>query len=401
MALRHVVDDRDTVNGLRRLLDRVDHDELAREILLACERQIDGLARMPDEIRWGPARATVLEVIGICRRCLLGSIRPTPDDMRLIEESTRERAAEGLALEDILRAYRLGVRLSWRNLRTVADPGDEALLIVAAEAMLTFVEVITGLVTRAYLNERSEPVAERERSVRHLLAALDEDGPLSAAQIDTAEAYGLRPGGPFLPFAVTVDGGADAHDALAERFRQHRVLAVSEGRRTLGLCADATVDEVERVLAIEGQSTETLCIVGHPIGPGRIASADRALRAALTAGAGQGRRGMAAITEFAPDVFLAVAPDLADALDDRVVGMLPADLRVTLEALVDNGFDRRATAAELGIHRNTLLHRTARISELTGADLATLPGQVTAYLAIRRREQRARTSDRTGPPPAG
>jgi hypothetical protein len=335
----------------------------------------------------------VLEVIGICRRCLLGSIRPTPDDMRLIEESTRQRAAEGLALEDILRAYRLGVRLSWRNLRTVADPGDEQLLMVAAEAMLTFVEVITGLVTRAYLNERSEPVAERERSVRQLLTALDEDGPLSAAQVDTAEAYGLRPGGPFLPFAVTVDGGSEAHDALAERFRQHQVLAVSEGRRTLGLCVEA--DEVEGVLVDQGQ--DALCIVGHPIGPGRITSADRALRAALTAGTGQGRRGTASITEFAPDVFLAVAPDLADALDDRVVGVLPADLRVTLEALVDNGFDRRATAAELGIHRNTLLHRTARISELTGADLSTLPGQVTAYLAIRRREQRARTSGRTGP----
>jgi hypothetical protein len=395
MALRHVVDDRDTVNGLRRLLDRVDHDELAREILLACERQIGGLARMPDEIRWGPARDTVLEVIGICRRCLLGSIRPTPDDMRLIEESTRQRAAEGLALEDILRAYRLGVRLSWRNLRTVADPGDESVLMVAAEAMLTFVEVITGVVTRAYLDERFEPVAERERNVRQLLVALDEDGPLSAAQIDTAEAYGLRPGGPFLPFAVVVDGGPEAHDALAERFRQHRVLAVSEGRRTLGLCVEA--DEIERVLA----DRDALCIIGHPIGPGRISSADRALRAALTAGAGQGRRGMATVTEFAPDVFLAVAPDLADALDDRVVGVLPADLRVTLEALVDNNFDRAATSAELGIHRNTLLHRTARISELTGADLSTLPGQVTAYMAIRRREQRARTSARVVPSPTG
>ncbi len=379
--------------GLRRLIDRLDPDQLAHQILVASARRIPGHARMSDDLRWGPVHAIVREVIEIFRRSVLESVQPHPDDLRAIEESARERAAEGMPLEDILGAYRLGMRLIWRAMRSGARPGEEALLLVAAEAMLSFVDHVAGVVTRAYLSERAVPVAERERNARQLLAALDEDRPLTVEQIDAAEAYGLRPGGPYVPFVVGLPvgpagGAAAAHGTLAQQLRAQGVLAVSEGTRTLGLCSRP--DDLDRADTGAG----ALVIVGHVTGPGGIAPACRALRAALAAGGASGRRGRAVLTDFAPDVFLAVAPELADALVERVAGALPDDLRATLDALVAAGFDRGTTADGLGIHRNTLRHRITRIRDASGVDLDTLPGQVTAYLAVRRRGQRERAGVR-------
>lgn len=381
--------------GLQRLLDRLDLDQLARDIVVASARQIPGHARLSDDLRWGPVHEAVREVIEICRRAILGSTQPHPDDVRAIEESARQRAAEGMPLEDMLRAYRLGMRLSWRALRSSSLPGEEKLLVVAAEALLSFVDIATGAVTRAYLSERAVPVPELERIARQLLGALDEDRPLTAEEINAAEVHGLRAGGPYVPFAVALrPGSAGAYSRLAEELRTQGVLAVSEGTRSLGLCARP--DALDDVCFGEGH----LLVVGHVTGPGGIAPACRALRAALAAGMAEGRRGRAWLTDFAPEVFTAVAPELADALVDRVVGDLPQDLRATLEQLVEHGFDRGATADRLGIHRNTLRQRLTRIRDLSGVDLGTARGQVTAYLAIRRREQQPAAAVRTAHRPA-
>jgi hypothetical protein len=263
----------------------------------------------------------------------------------------------------------------------VAQPGEEGLLVVVAEAMLTFVEVITGAVARAYLSERVAPVSEREREARQLLVALDEDRALTAEQVTAIELLGLRPGGPFVPFALRVPEGSPAmHSAMAQRLRAEDVLAVTEGARVTGLCSDPVRLDAP---------PDAVLVVGYAVRPGGLGAASAALRAALTAAVAGGRQGRCAVTDFAPDVFLAAAPDLADAVGDRVVAALGPDLRATLEVLVATGFDRGATAETLGIHRNSLRYRIARISAVAGIDLGTLPGQVTAYLAVRRQELRS------------
>src|SRR5688572_10632839 len=116
MAQTRGVDRHDTVvTGLRRLLDRLDSDALAHQVVAAGERQIPGYARLSEEVRWGPVRTMAREVIEVCRRSVLGSVAPHPDDLRTLEDDACRRAAEGVPLEDVLRAYRLGMRLAWRE----------------------------------------------------------------------------------------------------------------------------------------------------------------------------------------------------------------------------------------------------------------------------------------------
>jgi PucR family transcriptional regulator, purine catabolism regulatory protein len=58
------------------------------------------------------------------------------------------------------------------------------------------------------------------------------------------------------------------------------------------------------------------------------------------------------------------------------------DLIQTLQAFLANDGQWRVTAAQLGIHHNTLRYRIARITELTGRDAEATAGRVDFALAL-------------------
>src|SRR2546426_3801720 len=60
-----------------------------------------------------PPRSTLFPYTTLFR-----SRGPTEDELRPFRESARSRAEEGLPLEDLLHAYRLGGRLGWQALRS-------------------------------------------------------------------------------------------------------------------------------------------------------------------------------------------------------------------------------------------------------------------------------------------
>lgn len=74
------------------------------------------------------------------------------------------------------------------------------------------------------------------------------------------------------------------------------------------------------------------------------------------------------IEDVATEVALLRAPELARALTARIHSLIDSrtPFLATLRAYDLNGCDRRATAAELHIHPNTLDYRFTRIYELTG-----------------------------------
>lgn len=86
-------------------------------------------------------------------------------------------------------------------------------------------------------------------------------------------------------------------------------------------------------------------------------------------------------------------PEELHALSDRVLGpVLSYDrsrdgrLMATLRAFLDADGNWNATAAALHVHVNTLRNRLAKVTELTGLDVARTPERVDLFLALEARE---------------
>lgn len=71
-----------------------------------------------------------------------------------------------------------------------------------------------------------------------------------------------------------------------------------------------------------------------------------------------GRRGLVTVRDFLPHLLLAQSPEIFDDIVRRVFDCVEgADRAATLQCLAATSFDRGASAAELVVHRNTLLYR--------------------------------------------
>ena len=101
---------------------------------------------------------------------------------------------------------------------------------------------------------------------------------------------------------------------------------------------------------------------------------------------GTDRSGLVTARAFLLHLLLAQSPQIADDIVARVFGGLDsnenADLVATLRCLAANSFDRGATAAELFIHRNTVLYRIQRMQKLSDLDLQNPLDQALVCLAI-------------------
>jgi hypothetical protein len=98
---------------------------------------------------------------------------------------------------------------------------------------------------------------------------------------------------------------------------------------------------------------------------------------------------------------------LVDALRDPAVTRLldcgDADLVATGREWLDAGCSPQAAASRLGIHRQTLYQRLARLAGITGLDLATGADRLRLHLALTLLPALAPAEAESGPPdgPAG
>ncbi|MEV7287598.1 helix-turn-helix domain-containing protein [Streptomyces sp. NPDC093252] len=276
------------------------------------------------------------------------------------------------------------------------DPGP-------SDARLTAAMEVAGRIG-ALLADEAQHGADLTRELRAVLTA-ERDWQHDMAVAELRTALGTRATGPHtllcvapwpsadpddapsvrtLPGATarcTVPWGAAAQSlAVLIRLRTTENLgpAVSAATRLLDRPADARPDAGPPAAGIAAPLTE---LAGLGIAWHRATAAARAALAEPRLGP------VAEWTSIGPYRLLTALPP--DAADDPAVAALltPAhrDLVRTAETYLDRAGQAARTAAELGIHRQTLYYRLSRVEQLTGLDLDDGEDRLLLHMALKAR----------------
>ncbi|MDQ0983935.1 CdaR family transcriptional regulator [Streptomyces sp. V2I9] len=349
------------------------------------------------------------------------------------------RAGQGMPLDAVLHAFRMGGAMVWQGLvdeTARRDPDDVRLLVHVAADVWNFVDEHCGIVADAYRQAERRLTWRRENRQRLMVAALL-DGTARIADLAEASAMlGLPEQGRYAVLAVAAaDGGrtvpaapagpGSAPDGPGTAPRgpgsapdgpgaapggsgsaarpplllpaasgaaplwhpgpdaEFAILPLTGGPGELGALA-AGLDVPAGLRAGIGSAVEGLAALGEAR---RLA--ETALRACPASG------GAVLLDEHLPDAMVVASPDLAGALADRVLGPLdqldPADRDViveTLTAWLDADGSAQRAGARLYCHRNTVLNRLRRFEQLTGRCLTRPRDAVEISLALAARRLR-------------
>jgi hypothetical protein len=291
------------------------------------------------------------------------------------------RAEQGLPLDALLHAFRLGGSLVWQDLveeTSRTAPEDVRLLVHVASDVWDFVDEHCTLLAEAYRQTERQLAWRRDNRVRLLAAALLDGTSRIADLPETAEALGLPEQGRYVVVAVAgAAGGSPADVPPGVRVHWHSGAEVDHG---IVLAPD---DRAPALLAEAAGAADPGARIGVGSAVGGLAAVGDARRLAdLALGLCPAAGGTVRLTDHLPEALVVSCPDLGTALADRVLGPLAhldaGDAEVLLDTLATwlacDGSAQRA-ARRLYCHRNTVLNRLRRYEQLTGRSLAR-PGDL-------------------------
>ncbi|MFE0628696.1 PucR family transcriptional regulator [Streptomyces sp. NPDC058864] len=389
-------------DAARALAARCEHkvNEIARSMTTSAFTDLPGYAELPADAKEGELAATARHGLRLfLRRVVHGTPaeRPERGDFDRFRERAAQRAEEGLPLHLVLRSHLRGTAVLWRALREVARPGEEAALAELADVLIGIQEGIVGAVSETYLDEQSTLAAERREERRSLVRALL-DGSLPPERFPAGR-LGLVDGALVLALHFPPEDAAGRPAAAAYR-RPRRAQAALD--RAFGTEVPALLDD----------SGGHAVVPAHRVPPGgddallaplrRACSPDVRLAAVTAAGPGDipgAARTASEVLRVAragglppgvhrlDDVLLEYHLSRRDESSERIAALLDPiadrqDLVETLRTYLGSRQERRSTARQLGLHPNTVDNRLARISELTGLDLAAPHGTALALAAL-------------------
>ncbi|MFC8534991.1 PucR family transcriptional regulator [Streptomyces sp. NPDC057249] len=338
----------------------------------------------------------------------------TDGELAQQRDSAAQRAEEGVPLDAILTAYQVGVAMCWEETARDAGPGDLPAVLEIMDRILVLQQQLTSAVSGAYLEAR-QILDSQEHGGRHaLMAAL-----LTGEDLDGfTRRTGLRPAARYLTMALALAPHPDETGAGLPQGPGAGVAARRKIRR-IRTALDRFAG-TPALTALDASGGTVLLPVAEPPpwdGPGGlcglIAEATRAAGVPVTAAAETASPDgvPAAVARNAEIVDLVArtgrAPGLyrlADVLLEYqlsrpsealrgLAGLLsPLDAKPellhTLETYLGHGLDRRAAAAALHVHPNTVDYRIRRIDRLTGlsparpADLQHLSAALVARRSV-------------------
>ena len=344
-------------------------DGLTREIVAGCAADVPFYRGLPAATLDGPVSESVQAVLGLLLKMLRDGRVLGPADLTWVVEMSARRARDHLPLEAALAAYLIGARLWWRTVTELATPDD---LAEAGTRLLDALSSMMPAVVLAHLQVQEDLRSEDKRTRRELLAALLNGHPYQelaqAARVEVGRRHTVL----MVSFSPRppdrlVQAAMDAHTGtpvLVDHIDGIALLPVGTGpealvaglREALATTVLATAAEAAApamIPAAAAEAREVMEVIGRTGRTSGLYRFDDVLVEYQLARPGPGLRRLAA--KLDP---LAGHPYLLE----------------TLRSFVHHGHNRRQTALELYIHRNTLDYRLHRITALTGLDPA-VPAQ--------------------------
>ncbi|MFI8091243.1 helix-turn-helix domain-containing protein [Streptomyces sp. NPDC086080] len=298
------------------------------------------------------------------------------------------RAEQGMPLDALLHAFRLGGSLVWQGLvdeTSRAAPEDVRLLVHVASDVWNFVDEHCTLVADAYRQTERRLAWRRENRVRLLAGALLDGTSRIADLPEAAQALDLPEHGRYVVVVAAGGGPTGCPGAQAVLAPGVRVHWHTGADADYGI---VRVEDGEEPIVREEQPPGTrVGVSGAVDGLAAVGDARRLADTALTLCPESG--GTVRLTEHLPAALVASSPGLAAALADRLLGPLahlePADAEVLLDTLATwlacDGSAQRASR-RLYCHRNTVLNRLRRYEQLTGRSLSRPSDLVEVTLAL-------------------
>ncbi|WP_214367848.1 PucR family transcriptional regulator [Pseudonocardia sp. H11422] len=293
-------------------------------------------------------------------------------------ETGRKRARQGVPLEAVLRAYRLGGRLLWEALlqtsrQRFGGAYDAALLDAASYVWRTNDGSSSALVDAYHQEElrvRSHDLHRRHAVLDALIAGRGSD---PAFVRDAAAVLGLPDAAPLLCIVGCMDAaGEDPLREPQEALAAHGVVSAWYLRQR----------DMVGLVPLGSRSARTVLDVLAPCASGRVgvspvveglAAIDAGYRLARTAARTLRAPGLAVLDERLPEALLADSPELLPRLLQTSLGGLlelpepdRETLLETLEQLLACGGSPTHAAQALFCHRNTVIYRIRRIEAATG-----------------------------------
>ena len=301
----------------------------------------------------------------------------------------RHRAEQGMPLESVLHAYRVGFRVIWEGLVSQARrSGEVEPLVDAATEVWELVDAFSSTVADSYRATEAELVRRGDRRRDALLdALLDGRGTERAIASAAAAALDLPEHGRY---AVAVVADVAAHRALGEVLRSQGLRTAWRARtdREVALVALGASEPKALVGALESVGGMRAGVSPAVDGLAHVDVAHRLAETALRA-LPPGLAAVSALDDRLPAALLVTAPDLAARLVGRALGPVLAlgtdegpVLLDTLRTWLDTGGSAGQTAGRLYCHRNTVLNRLRRLEALTGRSVERVDDLVEWSLAL-------------------
>jgi PucR C-terminal helix-turn-helix domain len=345
-----------------------EHAQLVRRVREAMQGELLVYRSIPGEA----LDVDVERQLGLVLRAVAGGRAALTDEAQCQLAAVGERRArQGVPVDDMLRAWRIGVEIVVGYAREVGQRLciDDAQVLEFVQSALAWSDAAMVTTTRAH--RRADLAVTRaadEHRADFVRGVLLGTVPNAELRIQ-AEMYGLDPAGEYVAVRARFDQAA-SQDQLK---RALRLDDSAQDRR--GMCAVVNGDFAGFLSEAPPSRMEGIVGFGPPRPLDRLAESYRSAARALVTAEACGLRGAFSIASLGLRPALALDTEVGELVRRRYLQPLAAgnsasELIATLRAYLGCGMHVERTATQLFVHQNTVRYRIARFEELTGASLA-------------------------------